>query len=223
MPNCWRFLGALPEYLFSEKQGEVYINLFTESTVVLTSSEGDPITLAVETTYPHSGTVTVKCVKGGGTLAVNLRIPGWCTNPEILIPDGARERPVSGKHFCIERVWHVGDTCTAELPMPIRVIRPDPRVDADKGRVVFARGPLVYCLESEDVDFPVEDAKVAGDVSKILDRCSVDWRDNLFGGIHMLHVPGEKGDIPLIPWFCRANRGDDSRWIIHIPTALGEM
>ena len=37
-----------------------------------------------------------------------------------------------------------------ELPMPVRVIAPHPRIDAVRGCVALARGPLVYCIEQAD-------------------------------------------------------------------------
>ena len=40
--------------------------------------------------------------------------------------------------------------------MPVRVIEPNPRVDAIRGCVALERGPLVYCLEGADLPAGVE-------------------------------------------------------------------
>ncbi len=92
----------------------------------------------------------------------------------------------------------------------------------DAGQVVFARGPLVYCLESEDVSFPVEKAMVADmKPEEVSDRVTELWYPDLLEGIHKLRVPGlvddEEVDLILVPWFVRASRSDTARWVIHLP------
>ena len=221
MPNCWWLIGALPEYLFSKSENELYVNLYTNSSVQTTASDGSPMTFAVETDYPHNGKVIVKCTEGVGSLTVRLRIPGWCSNAEVVTPDGERVSAKSGSFFDVGREWSNEDSLTLDLPMPIRMIEPDPRVAADRGQVVFARGPFVYCLESNDLDFPVELARTTCTPDTVADTCSAKWNNDLFGGVHTITVPGADGkrtqDLTLIPWYGRANRGEDSRWIIHIP------
>ena len=216
MPNCWRYVGALPEYIFSRAKAELFVNLFTDSTV-RHHSEGNPITFSVNTSYPHRGRIVIRCAEGGGTLALSIRIPGWCDDPRLQLPDQSVAQAESRSYYRIDRNWAVGDIVTLDLPMPIRLIHPDPKVEADRGRVVFARGPLVYCLESNDIDFPVEDARIPIDLAALPAKCTVEWRADLFGGVHTLHVPCTDTILTLIPWYCRANRGEDSRWILHIP------
>ena len=221
MPNCWRLLGALPEYIFSRSDAGLYINLYTDSSVRHVSREGNPIKIAVETSYPHSGKIAVRCTEGGGNLSIYIRIPAWCEGAVLELPDGGRAVPEQGSYYRIDREWHGGDTVTLDLPMPIRIIQPDPRVAADTGRIVFARGPLVYCLESDDIGMPVEYALVCGDLGAVLEKSVAEWRNDLFGGVHTIRVPGDGVDLTLIPWYCRANRGVQSRWVIYLPVDSG--
>jgi DUF1680 family protein len=51
----------------------------------------------------------------------------------------------------LSRAWKAGDTVVLELDLEVRVVEPDPRVDAVRGCVAVERGPLVYCLESADL------------------------------------------------------------------------
>ena len=221
MPNCWRFMGALPEYVFSQNREGLYINLYTESSVTHPAADGNPTTFTVETSYPQEGKIVVRCTEGGGSLNLRLRIPGWCDSASIQLPDGSASNPEKGKYFAVQHHWEVGDSLVLDLPMAIRLIQPDPRVEADRGQVVFARGPLLYCLESDDVESPVETKRTTCTPDSVAETCSSEWHPELFGGIHTLSVPGEQGDLTLIPWYCRANRSDDSRWIIHIPLSDG--
>jgi DUF1680 family protein len=222
MPNCWRFLGALPEYVFSFDDDGVFVNLYTSATVHHALPDGRRIALTVETDYPHGGEVLVRFDGDSPTpFALRLRIPGWCEAATAEWPGRKKTRVEGGDALAIDRTWKKGDAVRLALAMPVRMIPPDPRVEANAGQVVFARGPVLFCLEQEDVPFPVEQAVVdvrPGDVEKSV---AVEWRPDLLEGIHVLRVPGRAGDKPveltLVPWSVRANRSPDSRWVIFLP------
>ena len=52
-------------------------------------------------------------------------------------------------------------------------------------------------------------------------RVKVKWHKDLLDGINVLTVPGmvdgKSVDLKLVPWSVRANRSDDSRWVIYLP------
>jgi DUF1680 family protein len=223
MTNCWRFMGALPEYLYSYDDKGVFVNLYSSSKISQTLSDGRIIDLSVETKYPFDGKVKVSFNGEKATpFNLRLRIPEWCETATALWP-GQNEKIVeSGKYLQIERKWKKGDIVELQFEMPVRMIEPNPEVKADAGQVVFARGPLVYCLESEDVSFPVEKAMVADmKPEEVSDRVTELWYPDLLEGIHKLRVPGlvddEEVDLILVPWFVRASRSDTARWVIHLP------
>jgi len=107
--------------------------------------------------------------------------------------------------------------------MPVRVIESDPRIAANAGQIVFARGPVLFCLEKEDVDFPVEQATVAINLKDVEKQVDVEWHEDLLDGIHTLSVPGKVGGrkvkLKLVPWSVRASRSKNSRWVIFLPLA----
>ena len=222
MPNAWRFLGALPEYVFSRDADGVFVNLYSSATVNHALDDGRRIKLAVETDYPNNGDVMIRFNGRQPTrFKLRLRIPGWCRDAKVAF--GGRTTPIAqgGDYFVLDETWKPGDTARLTLPMPPRMIVPDPRIKAQTGRVAFARGPLVYCLEKPDISFPVEQARVQLKPAEITDRLRIKWHDDLLGGIHVLHVPGLAGEkhteLPLVPWYTRANRSNDSRWVVMIP------
>jgi DUF1680 family protein len=223
MSNCWRFLGALPEYLYSYDESGLFVNLYSSSTTNAILKDGRKIDLRVETDYPFEGDITVRFEGDKATLFnLRLRIPRWCGKASASWPGQAKKAVESGKYLAIERTWRKGDTVTLQLDMAVRMIEPNPKVAADAGQVVFARGPLVYCLESEDVPFPVEKAMVAAMTpEEAKTRVKATWRPDLLEGIHTLTVPGlvddEAVDLVLVPWFVRASRSDDARWLVYLP------
>jgi DUF1680 family protein len=50
----------------------------------------------------------------------------------------------------ISRNWQIGDTIELNFPMPVRRVSAHEKVVADRGRVAFERGPIVYCAEGID-------------------------------------------------------------------------
>jgi DUF1680 family protein len=89
-------------------------------------------------------------------LTLSLRVPAWATDARL---DGERVDPGYAR---VRGDWSAGATVTLDLPMPARVVRPHPRIDAVRGCVVLARGPLVYCVEQADLPAGVtlEDVRI---------------------------------------------------------------
>lgn len=222
--NLWRFLGALPEYIFSYDRHGVFVNLYTSGAMNHTLEDGRQVALSVETDYPHAGDVRIRFEREG-TVRFKLRprIPGWCEEATAEWP-GQKARAVGrGEYLEIDRTWTKGDTVRLRLEMPVRMILPDERIEANAGQVVFGRGPILFCLEKEDVPFPVKEAKVAIGKGEVESRVKTTWHPETLDGIHMLHVPGrvdgEDVQLRLVPWSVRANRSEDSRWVIFLPLA----
>jgi len=222
--NMWRFFGALPEYLFSYDEDGLFINLYTSSTVNHALPDGRQIALSVETEYPHQGDVKIRFDgTSPTTLKLRLRIPDWCKSATAEWPGRKRKHVEGGDYLVIDRTWKNGDTVELQFDMPVRMILPHPKVKANAGQVVFARGPVLFCLEKEDVDFPVEEARVAIGPKEVTQRVGLTWHPDLLDGIHMLHVPGlvegKAVELNLVPWSVRANRSENSRWLIFLPLA----
>lgn len=224
MPNCWRFLGALPEYVFSYDEEGLFVNLYTSATVSHVLADGREIDLSVDMQYPHAGDIKVRFDGEKRTpFNLRLRIPSWCKSATAEWP-GQKEKSVkSGDYLVIDRTWKNGDIVHLRFDMPVRMILPDPRVKANAGQVVFARGPVLFCLEKEDVGFPVEKARVAIRPEEITQHVDVKWHPNLLDGIHVLRLPGlvegKAVELKLVPWSVRANRSENSRWVIFLPLA----
>ncbi len=224
MTNLWRFLGALPEYVFSFDPNGVSINLYTSASVTHGLPDGRRIDLTIETEYPHQGEVSIRFDGEEPTpYNLRLRIPGWCSAATVDWPEEKKQGIAGGCTFEIDRTWEKGDTVQLALDIPVRMILSDARVVANTGQVVFARGPVLYCLEQEDVQFPVEQAAVALDPADVSERVRVEWCPDLLSGIHTLRLPGlvdgEPTEFTLVPWSVRANRSENSRWVIFLPLA----
>jgi len=193
--NVARFVPSVPGYAYACKGDDVYVNLFIGGEATIETA-GNEVTLLQQTRYPWEGkvTITVKPQKNE-TFAINVRIPGWARNecvPSDLykfqdsqnaaiglkVNGGAVSSELSNGFARIERKWQEGDTIELNLPMPIRRIIANEKVEADRGRVALQRGPVVFCLEAPDTEGKVLNLIIPDDA-----QLKAEFRPDLLNGV----------------------------------------
>ncbi|GAA1715459.1 glycoside hydrolase family 127 protein [Kribbella yunnanensis] len=141
-PNLARLLASLHGYAATTDASGLQLHLLTAGTF-----STDTLTAVVETGYPWDGDVVVT-VSGQGELAI--RVPTWATEASVAVTNAeVLAAPVAGAYLRV--ACQDGATVRLTLPMTPRLIRADDRVDAVRGCVAIARGPLVYCVEQADL------------------------------------------------------------------------
>lgn len=149
--NVSRLLPALGNYLYAQRENEVWVNLYVESETNF-AADATAFTLVQKTNYPWSGAIEVEVRSGQPLpLTVHLRIPGWNKKFELRINGQAlaATKNESG-YVTVTRRWQAGDRMELVLNMPVELVTADPRVTANRGKRAVQRGPLVYCLEEAD-------------------------------------------------------------------------
>lgn len=166
-PMFLKFMGNMPENIYSHRGNEIYVNLYAGSRATLPVGAAQ-VALRQTTAYPFEGDVRLEVNPSEKTdMSIRLRIPGWARsseNPHGLYASAASapaEIKVNGKkietrlvdgYAVIDRKWKKGDVVTLSLPMQPRYVTAHPEVKHLAGQVAIACGPLVYCLESVDND-----------------------------------------------------------------------
>ena len=142
--NFCRFLPQIGSFAWSEGEGEVRLNI-----PIASECRSGGRAIKVSGGYPYKGDVSVSFLEGG-EFTFSFRVPGWCRNFSVRV--GGKPffaMPESG-YVRITRKWRKGEKIAISLDMPVEVMRANPAVEADAGRVAIQRGPLVYALESVD-------------------------------------------------------------------------
>jgi DUF1680 family protein len=156
-PNIVRWMSELQDHVAAHKSDTLYIGLYADARI---STEALEVT--VQTNYPWDGEITITVDRAPDEeQAIALRIPAWCTGAEV---DGA---VVNDGWAIVRRQFVAGDTVRLTLPMAPRAHGSHPYLDATRGALAVARGPLVYCVEQQDLEASVDDllltpAAVAG-------------------------------------------------------------
>jgi DUF1680 family protein len=190
-PNLARTFAGLGSYAYATGPDALYVNLYIQGSVRAKIGEA-AFELDVVTDYPWQGnvTLTVRCPKPVRA-SLCLRIPGWCEGASASINREVGQDVISNGYCVLNREWRSGDKVELRLPMTVRRLEADPRAEALRGRIAFARGPIVYCGEQTDQKVPLEELVVppGADVKMATEP-------KLLGGVvklavDALHCPGQ--------------------------------
>ena len=169
--NVSRFIPSLPGYVYAVKNDQVYVNLYLSNKAEL-KVDKKKILLEQETGYPWNGDIRLKITQGNQDFTMKLRIPGWVRGnvlPSDLYSYADNQKPayqvsvngqtvesdVNDGYLSIARKWKKGDGVEVHFDMIPRIVKANPKVEADHGRVAVERGPIVYCAEWPDNRFNV--------------------------------------------------------------------
>ncbi len=230
--NMVRFLPSLPGYVYAQKQKDVYINLFINSTASL-QVEKQKVKITQSNNYPWEGDLRFNIEPASATdFTLKIRIPGWVR--QEAIPGGLYQfkdrntanvvikvngQPVTYEqeqgYAVIKRKWNKKDVVEVQLPMETHEVLADQKIKDDNGKVAIQRGPLMYCAEWKDND---------GRTSNLLlpEVFKPEERKDLLNGVVVLKGQGKSIEVneqqqqvstvpkqvTLIPYYAWANRGE---------------
>ena len=232
-PNTLRTLCEAQEYAYSltgtSASGQtLYVNLYGQNTLKTKDLEVEQIT-----NYPWDGKITLTVKKAKNLSTVILHIPNWCDQYTVFVNGDAY--PVNdASAVVINRKWKKGDVITLNLNMRPRLVEANPLVEEAKNQVAVMRGPIVYCLESQDIEGNrnINDISIPADIQlkevpmtinghtftalegEALAQDGKQWNnETLYREIS--DKPVRKTCIRLIPYYAWDNRGiqDMSLWL----------
>ena len=143
-------------------------------------------------------------------------------------------QPVLAEELRQPRKWKKGDTIELDLPMKARLVEANPLVEEAKNQIAVVRGPIVYCLEGQDIEggHRINDIAIPADIQFTEKKITISNRDMiaLEGDALLVNndswsnnqlyrdlrpVEKKKVKIRLIPYYAWDNRGIDdmSLWL----------
>ena len=159
-PNLARLMASLHGYTTTTDHDGVQVHLYSAGTI-RTEVDGTAVEITTRTDYPWHGRVELT-VTASAPVTLSLRVPGWCTSTSVRVNGAPVDAAPRNGYLRLRRDWSAGVTVVLDLDMPVRVVRPHPRIDAVRGCVALTRGPLVYCVEQADLpaDVVLEDLRI---------------------------------------------------------------
>ena len=230
--NIVRFLPSLPGYIYATKDEKIFVNLFIGSSAKI-SMNGQNLLLKQKTNYPWDGKINFSFENEEPISAkLNIRVPSWSAGSvlpsslynyvddksstiKLKINGEPRLLNISNGYIELEtRKWSNKDNIEVEFEMFVRKVKANDKVLANKGKIAFEYGPIVYCAEEVDNSKGILNLSLDKEYSSqfIFDK-------NLFDGIGKIKLTKEDksklDEVKLIPYFAWANRevGEMAVWL----------
>ena len=163
-PDCCtasghRIISLLPTFFYAHNGNRFFINQYFPA-----KYDDGALAFSIEGAYPYTESFSVKILKDShAKTQLNLRIPGWCSNPSVLL-NGKFLDAVSGEYLRISRKWKAGDVIQLTFPMQVEWVRRENHSNystynlpsgeimyratpSDDAPYALRRGPVVYALD----------------------------------------------------------------------------
>lgn len=238
-PNTLRTLCEAQDYAYSIEKGGVYVNLYGGNTLNTNIEGVGEITLTQKTDYPWDGAVNISVdkLKGKKQFEIKLRVPDWCTEGAKITVNGEEQNieTKAGTYATVNRTWKKADVVSINMPMRTRIVEANPLVEESRGQVAVQRGPIVYCLESNDlgglsiddiaipldakftpVDMTIDGSRIKALEGEVINRSEASWKGQLY---REATAKKQMVKVRLIPYYAWGNRGK-SEMTVWMPAGL---
>lgn len=238
-PNTLRTLCEAQDYAYSIEKGGVYVNLYGGNTLNTNIEGVGEITLTQKTDYPWDGAVNISVdkLKGKKQFEIKLRVPDWCTEGAKITVNGEEQNieTKAGTYATVNRTWKKGDVVSINMLMRTRIVEANPLVEESRGQVAVQRGPIVYCLESNDlgglsiddiaipldakftpVDMTIDGSRIKALEGEVINRSEASWKGQLY---REATTKKQMVKVRLIPYYAWGNRGK-SEMTVWMPVGL---
>lgn len=185
-PNIARTLTSLDQYIYTQKEDMLLINLFMDNQGEIILENG-LLHINQETTMPYAGNVKIELnsEKING-IHLGIRIPSW-TEGVIVQKNGLEIEGKIDKGYLYINIPKGQTEITVYFDMQVIQWVSHPLVRGNQGKVALQRGPFVYCLEEEDNEHPLHLNYISN--QRVIDK---HIEDSVLGNIVTLETTGEK-------------------------------
>lgn len=196
-PNLERTLASLPGYFYSTSDDGLYVHLYDNSEMNWHLHDGNGLRVVQKTQYPWEGNVQMEVTpERPAEFAVYLRMPAWSAHSTVRVngePIGGAE---PGRYLEVRRRWTSGDRVEIAFDMTPHVLRANPAVTENTGRVAFQRGPVVFCMEGLDQATRPQQRNLAGFSVRSAGATSAAYDASLLDGVMVLEHQGSHEETP---------------------------
>ena len=221
-PNTLRTLCEAQEYAYAVSGETLYVNLYGQN-----SLKTQDLEVEQTTDYPWNGHIKLTVKKAKRLSTIVLHQPDWCNSYSVTVNGEKAD-------LTINRKWKKGDVIKIDFDMKPRLIEANPLVEEAKNQVAVMRGPIVYCLEGQDIQggYRINDIAIDDDIELKEVKMTISghkfialegeaklvnnkpWNNTTLYR-ELTESPDTKVKIRLIPYYAWDNRGIDdmSLWL----------
>ena len=246
--NIARLLPSIPGYMYAQKEDDLYINLFINSSANFTI-KNKSVLMSQQNNYPWDGALVFNINPAASVnFNVLVRLPGWSVNQavpsdlyqfqnnsqsqKILIEVNgvAVDYTIKQGYAVINRTWKKNDKLQVNLPMEIRRVVANQKIKEDIGKIALQRGPLMYCAEWAD-----NNGKTSNLIIPASANFTSEFKPEMLNGVTVLksQVPAiiisnnqsiatVQQAFTAIPYYSWANRGK-GEMMLWFPVSIKDI
>lgn len=232
-PNVVRTIAEAHNYVYALSPSTVWIHLYAASSLDTRWLDGTPIKLHQQTDYPWASKVKVVIDEApAGEVALKFRVPGWTKAGKLHARlNGALldQSLQPGSYATVRRAWKTGDVLELDFGFEPTLWEANPLVEETVNQVAIKYGPLVYCIESNDLPpgvalkdvvlalqpnpkFTAKTETIAGATVLSLTLDALALNRAAWTGQQLYREVGDRAPRPIkltaIPYYAWGNRGD---------------
>ena len=179
-PNIVKLLAKVGFFFYSTDKDGIYVKQYGASSADIPFAKG--VKLTQRTGYPWNGEITIQVDPAEVCrFALRLRLPAWAKSHSLVVNGKSLSCSPERGWLTVTRDWKAGDVVKFSLPMEIERVSMSEAFNEYKGLVALQRGPIVYCLEGQDVAAPLRSLYIPADA-----RFTAVHRPELLGGVTVL-------------------------------------
>lgn len=223
--NLIRFVPSIPGLIYATNKDSLYINLFMSNRARIAINE-KKVDVSQQTEYPWNGKIDIIINPEKATaFTIKLRIPGWAQNKAVpgnlytylgessekiaLKINGNDEKYVSRSGYIeITKEWKQGDRIELVLPMSIKKVIANEKIQEDNNKVAFEYGPIVYCGEEVDNNGQLAALSIPDNALLKIEKKNILSNEvNIIEGKVYVNNAKDEYNLTLIPYYLWSNRG----------------
>jgi DUF1680 family protein len=179
-PNIVKLFAKVGGFFYSTDKDGIFIKQYGASTAEVPFATG--VKLTQRTDYPWDGEITIQVDPAeAGRFTLRLRQPEWAKSQHLTVNGEPLTLAPERGWLAVTRDWKPGDVVKLSLPMEVERLTMGDEFKEYKGLVALRRGPIIYCLEGQDVAAPLRSLFVPTD-----SRFVTMPRPDLLGGVTIL-------------------------------------
>jgi uncharacterized protein len=152
-PNIVKLFNKVGGFFYSTDRDGIFIKHYGACEAHIPWSSG--IRILQETDYPWNGTIVVTVEpKRPEECTLRFRLPAWSKSHKVSINGRSLDIVPEDGWLPVRRRWVSGDQVTLEFVMEVERVTLPKQFAGYRNRAALQRGPIVYCLEEQDVEAP---------------------------------------------------------------------
>jgi len=149
-PNIVKLFAKVGGFFYSIDSQGVFVKHYGASSARIPVGGG--VTIIQRGNFPWDGKLNLTLnPESPTTMALRLRVPAWAKGYAVSVNGAAVDAVPERGWLTIQREWTSGDTVELQLKMQVERVTMPARFKEYKDLAALTRGPIVYCLEEQDL------------------------------------------------------------------------